>query len=205
MTEMQRFIPKPLFENQWEPLPSSLSINIDEQAKSTASWAYSSLKHKEAANNRQQRQTRWKKFTIFISGVDSWLWEIMAAFLSVASLLALAFMLGYINERPQTSWEFRLTPNTVISLLSTTARSSVLVVISGVIGQEKWLWFGLGRIKEYRKGTRLIDLQTFDDASRGPLGSVGLIYLTKMRYSNPRVLEILSLITEGDWHRLALY
>ncbi|CZR54099.1 uncharacterized protein PAC_03982 [Phialocephala subalpina] len=116
-----------------------------------------------------------------LSGVDSWSWEAASAILSLVSITALVCFLRYLQDRPQASWTFRFTPNTVISLLSTTGRSSILVTISSVIGQDKWLWYGLGKEKDHPQSTRLVDLQTFDDASRGPLGSLPLIWLTRMR------------------------
>ncbi|KAH6695848.1 hypothetical protein BKA61DRAFT_711009 [Leptodontidium sp. MPI-SDFR-AT-0119] len=94
-------------------------------------------------------------------------------------LIALFLVLWRINRKRQTSWTFKFTPNTVISVLSTTAKSSSLFVSSAAIGQEKWVWFGLGNRVGYPDGTRLADLQVFDDASRGPLGSISLLWMTK--------------------------
>lgn len=128
------------------------------------------------------RPSAWRKCWHSFSGIDSWSWEAATAILSLVSITALVCLLRYLQDRPQTSWTFRFTPNTVISLLSTIARSSILVAISSVIGQDKWLWYGLGKEKDHPQSTRLIDLQTFDDASRGPLGSLPLIWLTRMRY-----------------------
>jgi Protein of unknown function (DUF3176) len=38
------------------------------------------------------------------------------------------------------------------------------MAVAAVIGQSKWLWF--------KAPHRLVDLQSFEDASRGPLGAL---------------------------------
>jgi hypothetical protein len=128
-----------------------------------------------------KKETLWEKTKHLLSGNDSWFWETLAIILSVVAILALIFVLRHVDGMAQNAWTFEITPNTIISLLSTTARSSSLVAISAVIGQEKWVWFGLGKYHGFRKDTRLVDLQVFDNASRGPLGSLTLIWFTRMR------------------------
>jgi len=140
-----------------------------------------SAKRPTSIETPSKKGTLWEKTKHLLSGNDSWFWETLAIILSVVAILALIFVLRHVDGMAQTSWTFQFTPNTVISLLSTTARSSSLVAIAAVIGQEKWLWFGLGRRHGFRKDTRLADLQIFDSASRGPLGSLNLIWFTQMR------------------------
>jgi hypothetical protein len=140
-----------------------------------------STKRSEIIEWRPEKETRWEETRRWLSGMDSWSLETSAVTLSLAATIALIFVLRHIDNKPQTSWSFKITPNTVISLLSTIARSLSLVAISAVIGQEKWIWFGLGRQEGFRQNTRLIDLQIFEDASRGPLGSLSLIWFTQMR------------------------
>ncbi|MAD84768.1 MAG: hypothetical protein CL912_17555 [Deltaproteobacteria bacterium] len=82
-------------------------------------------------------------------GTDSWFWEIVAAIVSCVAELSLVFVLRHIDRKPQASWTFNFTPNTVISLLATTARSSCLLTISAVIGQQKWVWYGIGSSRAY--------------------------------------------------------
>jgi hypothetical protein len=140
-----------------------------------------STKRPEIIETWPGKETPWEKTKHLLSGNDTWFWETAAVILSLAAILGLIFVLRHVDDKPQTSWTFKITPNTVISLLSTTARSSSLVTISAVIGQEEWMWFGLGSQKGFRRDTRLIDLQIFEDASRGPLGSLSLIWFTQMR------------------------
>lgn len=61
-----------------------------------------------------------------------------------------------------------LTLNTIISILATGAKALLIYAIYTSIGQSRWIWFN--------KGQPLQDLQTFDDANRGPLGSTMLLF-----------------------------
>jgi hypothetical protein len=73
-----------------------------------------------------------------------------------------------IDGKPRRSWTLPLAPNTVIALFSTLSKSAILLVITACISQLKWIYFG-------RRGHRVMDLQIFDDASRGPIGAISLI------------------------------
>lgn len=85
---------------------------------------------------------------------------------SVACFVAIfGVLLGY-NQKAMPSFPKGLTLNTIVSILATGAKSSLLCVVGTSIGQLKWIWF------QGEKKHPLYDLQSFDDASRGPWGSV---------------------------------
>jgi hypothetical protein len=99
----------------------------------------------------------------------SWIWEISSLVVSAAFMIAIVVVLGKrIDGKPRSSWTLPLAPNTVIALFSTLSKSAILLVITACISQLKWIYFG-------RRGHRVMDLQIFDDASRGPLGAISLI------------------------------
>ncbi|KAL1624687.1 hypothetical protein SLS56_007750 [Neofusicoccum ribis] len=56
-------------------------------------------------------------------------------------------------------------PHALISVFAAFAKSALILPLTECISQYKWLYFS-------RNQQRLQDLQTFDDASRGPLGSL---------------------------------
>jgi hypothetical protein len=66
--------------------------------------------------------------------------------------------------------------NSIVSWLRAVARICLLVSLSIGLGQLKWSWFNGG------KDRPLADLNTFDSASRGLIGSMQLISLLKARY-----------------------
>lgn len=110
------------------------------------------------------RRARWSSL---------WLYEIGAIVLSLIFMSAIVVVLKKIDGQPMSSG-MPLSPNTLIAIFSTLSKSAILFVISGCLGQLKWVYFE-------QRGQRLMDLQIFDDASRGPLGSLWL--LLRIRWS----------------------
>jgi hypothetical protein len=102
-----------------------------------------------------------------LHALDSWLYECAALAFSVGCLVALAVMLGIYDGKETPHLPYNITLNALISVLSTAAKSSLLFAIVGILGQIKWAWF------TERRG--LSDMQTFDDATRGPWGALVLL------------------------------
>jgi hypothetical protein len=100
--------------------------------------------------------------------LDTWTCEIVATTFSIGCLVAITAVVGaYDGERiPQLV--SGLTLNTIISVLSTAARSSLVFVVSAAVGQLKWCWLK-------RSVRQVRDIQAMDEASRGPLGAIGVI------------------------------
>ena len=82
-------------------------------------------------------------------------------------------VLARYDHRPQPTWRY-VSLNSMISWLSTISKGCVLFSISEGIGQLKWVWFA-------RKSRPLIDLGTFDGASRGIWGCAGLVWRLKAK------------------------
>ncbi|KAI0173384.1 hypothetical protein GGR52DRAFT_580056 [Hypoxylon sp. FL1284] len=92
----------------------------------------------------------------FLSGWWWW-WEIFAMALSIACIM------------PLQSWWLPIQLNSLVAAVTTIAKASMMVPVVSCIGQLKWRHF-------MEKPRRLIDLQLFDDASRGPWGSAVLLW-----------------------------
>jgi hypothetical protein len=105
--------------------------------------------------------------TCRLQALDSWLYECAALPFSVGCLVALAVMLGINDGKETPQLPYDITLNALISVLSTAAKSSLLFAIAGTLGQVKW-----ARFMERRE---LSDMQTFDDATRGPWGALVLL------------------------------
>ncbi|KAI0102719.1 hypothetical protein GGR51DRAFT_526750 [Nemania sp. FL0031] len=100
---------------------------------------------------------------------DTWLWEILSIVLSgVCFALTLALLKIY-DQRAPPQIIYGITLNALISILTTFSKSALLVVVAGAISQLKWRWF------QNMNGRSILDTQLFDDASRGPWGSVVLL------------------------------
>lgn len=75
------------------------------------------------------------------------------------------------KDQPLPEWPLKITIDSLISVFATIGQMAMMKPVVECISQLKWLWF-------VRK-ERLVDFQAFDDASRGPTGS--LILLGKIR------------------------
>ena len=103
-----------------------------------------------------------------------WKFEIIAMAVSAGAIVAIAAVLLTFNGKSMSTWHASIRPNTVVSALSTLSKSSMLMVVGQVLGQLKWQHFR-------KRPRRLLDFEIFDDASRGPMGSVQLLYRLKWR------------------------
>lgn len=101
--------------------------------------------------------------------LDTWICEILSIVFSMYCVGAVAVVVGFYDGEPIPQYPSGITLNTIISILSTGARSALVYVISATIGQLKWHWFSW-------RGRRLRDVQVLDDASRGPLGSIAVLF-----------------------------
>ncbi|KAI0097210.1 hypothetical protein GGR51DRAFT_541861 [Nemania sp. FL0031] len=97
-----------------------------------------------------------------------WWWEIAAALLSITSLIFL-FILLYKNDgRRLQSWPLPIQPNSLIAVLTTIAKTSMMVPVAACLSQLKWSHF-------LKRSRPLDQFQIMDDASRGPWGSFLLL------------------------------
>ncbi|CAJ2499690.1 Uu.00g025430.m01.CDS01 [Anthostomella pinea] len=86
----------------------------------------------------------------------------------------LVVLLAKIDNRPLESWSLPIQPNSLIAVLTTVAKAAMMVPAASCISQLKWRHFTM-------RARRLVDLQLFDDASRGPWGSVIIIWSLPFR------------------------
>jgi hypothetical protein len=107
------------------------------------------------------------KFSI-ASLEDWWVLEVVALFLSAILLAATTVLLCHFDDEPQPDWELT-SLNTLVSWMGTLSRALVLLPVSRSLGQLKWTWFAT-------RPRNLADVRRFDDASRGVIGSMRLLF-----------------------------
>jgi hypothetical protein len=119
-----------------------------------------------------------------------WWWEIGASVLSVAAVGGIILVLTRVANRsvlsPET-WPYPIQPNSIIAVFSTISKSAMLVSVASCIGQLKWRHF-------HNRPNPLDQFQVFDDASRGPWGSLTVFFRLPARNSTLMVW-LLALIT----------
>ncbi|CAI7618969.1 unnamed protein product [Penicillium glandicola] len=112
---------------------------------------------------------------IFSTSISDWfIWEALAIVISLLLLIAIIIVLSRFNGHPQPTWEY-VSLNSLISWLSTISKGCVLFAISEALGQLKWVWFT-------QKTRSMLDLRTFDGASRGFYGSGELIWSLRAKH-----------------------
>jgi hypothetical protein len=88
-------------------------------------------------------------------------------------MAGIVIMLYVYKDKRIPDWIFGLTLNAYISVLSKIASAALLLPVSEALGQLKWSWFNKGNSK------KMWDFEIFDNASRGPWGSLLLLVRTK--------------------------
>ncbi|KAK3358399.1 hypothetical protein B0T24DRAFT_644199 [Lasiosphaeria ovina] len=101
---------------------------------------------------------------------DTWSLELLALALSISSLIAIAAVLGAYNGHAIPNIPGGITLNTIVSILSAAAKSSLLHFVAASVGQAKW-----DRFDRRQQLGRLGNFETLDEASKGPLGSTKML------------------------------
>ncbi|KAL8685577.1 MAG: hypothetical protein Q9224_005763 [Gallowayella concinna] len=104
---------------------------------------------------------------------DTWYLSALAVLGSTLALGAIATLLSIYNGTPIFKWH-GVTLNAIVAVLAVTLKGLLAFAISDAIGQSKWIWFS-------RQQRPLQDLALIDSASRGPLGSLQLLYRSVAR------------------------
>ncbi|KAJ4263785.1 hypothetical protein NW762_005818 [Fusarium torreyae] len=102
-----------------------------------------------------------------------WGFEIGAMASSIALLIAMASLLLAYHEKPIFDDKL-ITLNAVVSTLSTASKATLLTTVASCISQENWVLFA-------GKPRRLYDFEMISEASRGPWGSLMVLWSRSLR------------------------
>ncbi|KAM0428470.1 hypothetical protein ACHAPT_006830 [Fusarium lateritium] len=100
-----------------------------------------------------------------------WALEVLTLLASLGLLAGIAAIFWLFDDELLEDWKAPLTINTAISTLATLCSAAFMHGVAEFIGQLKWLHFKTG-------SQELVHLQKFDEASRGPLGSIKFLTVT---------------------------
>ncbi|KAH7359275.1 hypothetical protein B0T11DRAFT_300197 [Plectosphaerella cucumerina] len=139
-------------------------------------------------SEEQQRKPSLLERVIAVPEKWYYLWEVIGLVFSAAAIVAICVVVKEFNGKPLPHWsitlpgrqdDFRLTLNALLSILSVFGSTCAMIPITKGVSQLKYIWF----IEQDRN---LADLEVFDAASRGKLGSAMLIW--KLRFKHLAVL-----------------
>ncbi|KAK0633880.1 hypothetical protein B0T14DRAFT_599058 [Immersiella caudata] len=121
----------------------------------------------------------------------SWSWEMLSLFLAIGLIAAIFAILSSYNGQRVPDWGLSINLSTLVALLATILRASLVMIAAEVISQAKWSWFT-------RSGEQLhplSQLQTFDAASRGAFGAAHLIPTVLLRSPLALVAAIITIVS----------
>ncbi|KAH8805280.1 hypothetical protein F5884DRAFT_798875 [Xylogone sp. PMI_703] len=127
--------------------------------------------------HQKESRYRGRLLDLMSPTANWWFYEVAAALLSLAGMVALLILLHRFDGKSLESWPLKISLNGLVAGLTILIRISCMVGVGSVISQTKWVWF-YSSIGNKRK-RRLEDLAIFEDASRGPFGSLLLLWRTK--------------------------
>jgi Protein of unknown function (DUF3176) len=104
---------------------------------------------------------------------DGWLMEFVALHTSLACTVVAAVILFRYNHHQVFDWN-GLTLNAILSTLSTASKALLIFAVAETISQYKWIMFS-------RPKHKLGEFEVVDNASRGPLGCMQLLWRRKVR------------------------
>ncbi|KAL0944797.1 uncharacterized protein CTRU02_202684 [Colletotrichum truncatum] len=137
---------------------------------STDTSAQEIVEEKPSGNRPSSKGGGFKASTWRI--IDGWWQEFLCCALGVAALVALVIVLSTFDGKPLPKWPSGITINAVVAFLSTVSRTAFIIPVTEGLAQAKWTWFK-------KKPRPLEDFEMFNQASRGPWGSLTLLSRTK--------------------------
>ncbi|KAF2964038.1 hypothetical protein GQX73_g9532 [Xylaria multiplex] len=104
-----------------------------------------------------------------------WYLEVIGLLLTLAAFISLLAVLKKVDNQPLFTWDFPFSVNTVVSSLSIITKTPLAFAVGSCLGQGKWSWFT-------KRSGPLSGFAAFDDASRGPLGCIALLWWLRSRH-----------------------
>ncbi|CAN9085488.1 unnamed protein product [Alternaria alternata] len=127
-------------------------------------------------NIAERIEKRLYQYSISGNILKRWLFEIISWTFSAVCMAAVIGVLITYKDDPLNNWSLAdktgLTLNAYISILSKMAGAALILPVSEALGQLKWSWF-------QQNSKQMWDFEIFDNASRGPWGSLLLLMRTK--------------------------
>ncbi|OAL52627.1 hypothetical protein IQ07DRAFT_678572 [Pyrenochaeta sp. DS3sAY3a] len=158
-----------------KPMPSPMPKEIDNTLlqgilapqSDTTVRSIKSLNQENAPREIRRTRSREHFYDSAFFVLKTWWQEWSLLLVSVGLLVAITSILRHYHQQPQPSWKLGLSLNSLIAVLATLLRSSIVTVVEEVLGQTKWLW--------QQRRQPVINLARFDEASRGPWGALLLL------------------------------
>lgn len=118
------------------------------------------------------------------------MWEIFASILALIMALAVIVTIYLHADHPLPQWPYGITINGLLSIYSVILRGCLAYVLTSCIGQLQWTWFS-------HDARPLYDAVLFDNAGRGPWGSIKWLWKHHIRQPLTALGAILTVLSLG--------
>ena len=119
-----------------------------------------------------------------------WIWEVLATIASVGFIAAVVVVLRSMEDKHLGNWTAQISLNATVAILITASKSLALLAVAACISQSKWILFKFSERKIY-------ELDLFEAASRGPLGSLILLLNVRWRLGIASLGAIATIVALG--------
>lgn len=121
-----------------------------------------------------------------LSVLKIWWPELSASLIFLIALLAILVTLYPHQNAPLPQWPYHISVNSLLSVYAVFLKGAILLVVSQALGQLKWTWF----TSEHP----LDDLVRYDEASRGALSSLKLLWRLRLQHPLASCGALISII-----------
>ncbi|KAM3069121.1 hypothetical protein ACMFMG_010646 [Clarireedia jacksonii] len=133
---------------------------------------------------------KWRVIKPIIARIISnWWLELLAGILVIFSFSGLVAILRRYQNQPLPDWPLGFSINAALSVFGVIFKGPLLFIAAEGIGQMKWLWLSQRR--------SLSDLSVYDNASRGPSGSIRLLWLVRWRHRTAMLGALITVVALG--------
>lgn len=170
-------------------VPSGVSVTEDPPPESIP---FTSIRqgHAEKPFNSgppPQQSVQGRHKTASNNALRLWKWQLLVWLLATSIIATILVLFAVYQNRPLSDFKSRVQLATIVAIASVGAQSALLFPISSCLSQLKWL-----RLRTTRP---LLDLQRFDDASRGPWGSLLMLCRGRSGYLKHSTLCMRHMLT----------
>ncbi|KAF5574330.1 hypothetical protein FPCIR_13643 [Fusarium pseudocircinatum] len=120
-----------------------------------------------SSTRESSRKGRYVRHATF--STHGWGLELLSSFTTLVLFAGMVAIFCSMRDKPYSEWPLSISISTTIAILSTGCTAAMMHNVSAFIGQLKWLYFK-------RSSRSVYNVERFDEASRGPLGAMLLIF-----------------------------
>lgn len=133
-----------------------------------------------AGDDSEQRRvegagTEWARAIV----PRSWAEEYRSAFVAIGAVLALGLILWHFDHKLSPEFGAGLDLDTIVIAIMTVLRVALGSIVESCLSQAAWIWASKSHQLCKKNVFRLEDFKLFDEASRGFLGSLALLWRMK--------------------------